>query len=423
MEQQMTVKTPISVLVIRHGPLDYSEPFVAVLRKTFTGNYGSDTFSASDYELLNPVDFRVFSSPDTKNDPNKLIRPEQIKTALADQSEALLIILLLADHSPMEQILMDEWAGFARQHSQVFVLVVSLVSAEQLPPPSGTTEENLLCLGLSDLDERDLRRDFLALHALNLALRLLSRTGINRVSMTGSLTQTNRPRLFFSHAKRDGVPLSTALVSWLGRLSSFQFFYDSLDLDLSGDIGKQLEKAVANSVLVVLRTEVFDQRYWCQKEIFWAEKYGIPIITVDARWNLHHAPSVVSFDASPSVRIPDGSLVRILLSALTEAIRVALLRRRAHLTAESAGLATASMAPLARFPSLVSLHALLERCSTGITTAASSNQPFFIVYPNPTMPDGIRDSVREVAAAFIPGSQVLSLDEFRIRCLSINAPD
>jgi len=420
MESQTTVKSPLSVSVIRHGPLDYSEPFVSALRKTFTGNDGADTFSASDYELLNPVDFRVFSSPDTKKDPDKLIRPEQIKTALADQSEALLIILLLADNSPMEQILMDEWAEFARQRRHVFVLAVSLVSAERIPLPSGTTEENMVSLGLSDLDERDLRRDFLALHALNLALRLLSRIGIDGDLPTGKSTPKNRPRLFFSHAKRDGVPLSTALVSWLGRLSSFRFFYDSIDLDLSGDIGQQLEQAVANSVLVVLRTEIFDQRYWCQKEIFWAEKYGIPVITVDARWNLHHAPSVVSFDASPSVRIPDGSMVRILLSALTEAIRVALLRRRAYLSADAAGLLAASMAPLARFPSLVSLHALLERCSSGITTAASSNQPFFIVYPNPTMPDGIRDSVREVAAALIPGSQVLSLDEFRIRCLSFN---
>jgi hypothetical protein len=37
----------------------------------------------------------------------------------------------------------------------------------------------------------------------------------------------------------------------------------------------------------------------CQKEVFWPEKHGVPVISVDARWNLQHAPSVMVFDSSP----------------------------------------------------------------------------------------------------------------------------
>ena len=50
----------------------------------------------------------------------------------------------------------------------------------------------------------------------------------------------------------------------------------------------------------------------------------------------------------------------------------------------------------------------------------NEQSPLYIVYPNPTMPDGIRDSANVLASALIPGCEVLSLDEFRVRCLQVS---
>jgi hypothetical protein len=413
------MNSPLRVLLICDGPSADSAPFVSPLRKTFLGSEAVSSFTASDYELLNPVDFRVFLWPGAEKDPKRDFSiPDTTKDEIVAHSEAVLVIVLLALDDEVAYDLLSKWAAIAKNNTHLFVLAISLAMAKAPPLPHDVGDESMMCLGLDDLDERDLRRDFVSLHALNCSLQLLSRVSAENEASDGTSSRTDKPALFFSHAKRDGVPLSTSIVSWIKRLKDFKFFYDTLDLDLKGDISAQLEQAVSNSVLVVLRTEVFDQRYWCQKEIFWAEKHGVPVISVDARWNLQHAPSVMTFDSCPSVRIPDGSLVRILIAALSEALRVACFRARVRLTAQGAGLAKSSWAALPRFPSLALLHSAKEK-------VVKQQQPppcFFIVHANPTMPDDIRDVPSDVAAALIPKSCVLSLDEFRVHCYAPKSP-
>lgn len=425
------MNSPLSVLVICHGPLAACEPFVSALRKTFLGSDAATAFTASDYELLNPLDFRVFSWPGPEADPNKsFILPDTTKGQIAARSEATLVVLFLAVADQTAHDLLSAWDAFANQHTHSFVLAISLATAGALPLPDGVRSEVMTSLGLDHLDERDLRRDFASLYALHASLRLLARLSAEREGHDNASSPPADVTLFFSHAKRDGVPLSSSIVSWIDRLHEFKFFYDTRNLDLEGDISAQLEQAVSNSVLIVLRTEVFDQRYWCQKEIFWAEKHGVPVISVDARWNLQHAASVITFDSSPSVRIPDGSLVRILAAALSEALRAAFFRARVRLTAQAAGLADGTWTALPRFPSLASLHWAAEKARqhqghAGRQEGEKEQQQqlqqqmspeFLIIHPNPAMPDGIRDVPNEVAAALIPGSRVLSLDEFRVHC-------
>jgi hypothetical protein len=343
--------------------------------------------------------------------------PNAETLVIARRSETVLVALLLASPGASEASKMvRNWAAFARENPHALVQIFALGSARAKLIPVPLRDDRILSLGLNDLDERDLRRDFLALHALHGALRLLHTKATRRRRTGGrARTTTRRPTLFFSHAKRDGVPLSTSLVSWIKRLRGFDFFYDTLNLDLSGDISAQLEQAIGASILIVLRTEVFDQRYWCQEEAFWAEKHGVPVIAVDARWNVKIAPSVIALDSSPSVRIPDGSLVRILQAALEEALRVALHRARASLIAKAARLPRGSWVTISRQPSLVSLESAARIWLAG-NPRRTANQ-FLVVYPNPAMPDGLRDSAAFACQSLIPGSQLLSLDEFRVYCM------
>ena len=409
------MKIPLSAIIIRQGPLADSEPFLVALRKVLIGSEVADTYSMVDYELLNPVDFRVFPQ---NNDQLELIFPGDFKTRMVQQSESALIILLVASpDAPEVSTLTAEWGEFVEHQENVFLVCVSLGSASALTIASGAPPDRIVSLGLNDLDERDLRCDFLALHAVHSALRMLCAAASATPGVSGKSSSSGArvaPKLFFSHAKRDGVPLSTSLVSWIGRLKGFGFFYDTLDLNLSGDIGPQLEQAVGASVLVALRTEIFDQRYWCQEEVFWAEKHGVPVISVDARWSVKSPASVITLDGSPSVRIPDGSLVRILQVALEEALRLALHRARAHLIAAQAKLSSNSWVALSRPPSLVSLDSAAE--ANRLRAGPPSSAPYLVVYPNPALPKGLRDSATSVCQALIPQSQLLSLDEFRLYC-------
>jgi hypothetical protein len=51
-------------------------------------------------------------------------------------------------------------------------------------------------------------------------------------------------------------------------------------------------------------------------------------LLVDARTSLNHPAGTLPLDRVPSVRIPDGNLVRILFLALREGLRFLLFMRR-----------------------------------------------------------------------------------------------
>jgi hypothetical protein len=268
-----------------------------------------------------------------------------------------------------------------------YVMVVTLfVSPRKLfqEDPFEDGRSSSVVIGLDDLDERDLQVPFFVLHLLRTATALLAAKKV----------RTGKPCVFFSHAKRDGVPLARGAKMWLDRLPGFLGFYDTDDLDLAQDWRAQLSSAVETSILVVFRTEIFDQRYWCRQEVLWADEHRRPLVCVDARWQLQHESSLISFDSSPAVRVPDGSIVRILVAALREAFRVTLFERRVSLVS---GAHQGDAKPIPRPPSLVSL-ASVRREFDQLARSASPGQKLnqYIVYPNPAVPDEVRKSVEEL---------------------------
>ena len=91
-----------------------------------------------------------------------------------------------------------------------------------------------------------MRLPFLALYALHNALRLFA-------PPPGSSGASKPGRLFFSHAKRDGVPLTTAVLEWMRYLKGFDAFMTE-NLDLDGDIETQLQSAVAGAIVIVFQS-------------------------------------------------------------------------------------------------------------------------------------------------------------------------
>jgi len=114
------------------------------------------------------------------------------------------------------------------------------------------------------------------------------------------------------------------------------------------------------------------------------------VITVDARWQLQHGPSVINFDSIPAVRIPDGSLVRIFAAALREAVRIELFQARVdiHRFSIDPDGTTWAVVAVPRCPSLVSLHEACE--SPALNEGEASRRT--IVYPNPSLPADVARS-------------------------------
>ena len=394
------MKSPIFIFLLKIGPSPDTEVYAKALREAILGDVISGVESLGPRELLEVTEFREITL--TESAPGVLNWP-QILPALFETAVRRLVVVLDARSGIAEQTraaLSTDCETHFATYEQTTVLTFFVTyqgrfyageagAATALPPDS-----SLLRFGLGDLDERDLQIPFFILHVMHQAIRLLASHGTETASQT--------LKLFFSHAKRDGVPFATSARSWMARLHGFSSYYDTENLDLNQNIDTQLESAIANGIVIVFRTEVFDQRYWCRKEVLWAEKHGRPVITVDARWHLQHGPSVISFDAAPAVRVPDGSVLRVFMVALCEAFRVLLFAQRVNLQAEAT---TWEAVAIPRAPSIVSLrHALLD-----FARDASVGRRC-IVYPNPALPQ----EMTEAAQAFAAPTLVKSFDEFRL---------
>jgi hypothetical protein len=207
-------------------------------------------------------------------------------------------------------------------------------------------------------------------------------------------------RLFISHAKMDGLPLAHALKHQIETLGWLQDFYDVDDLPPGSDWQRELERSVGSSLIVMLRTEAYDNRYWCQQEVLWADEYATPAVLVDARTGLNHPAASLPFDRMPTVRIPDGNLVRILFLALREGLRfLHFMRRVEEMKANGMIPATAELRVFSFAPSM---SALLRACNALTASKAPSTTPRLILYPDPPFRAGVYEAALALVATYAP---------------------
>ncbi|MGC2331511.1 MAG: TIR domain-containing protein [Candidatus Acidiferrales bacterium] len=254
---------------------------------------------------------------------------------------------------------------------------------------------NLQLLQVTDLGEY-------AIRPAMLALRLLHE---GRVLLAGALPSIpdHKPgylRLFISHAKIDGLPLAHALKHQIEALGWLQDFYDVDDLPGGCDWQAELERGVGSSLIVMLRTEVYDSRPWCQQEVLWADEYATPAVLVDARTGLNHPASVLPLDRVPTVRIPDGNLLRILFLALREGLRFLLFKRRVEQMKESGSLSSKVGLRVFSFPP--SMSTLLRACRDLTDSKRPSSAPSLILYPDPPLRAGSYEAANALVATYAP---------------------
>jgi len=256
---------------------------------------------------------------------------------------------------------------------------------------------SLQLLEVQALGERAIRPAMLALRLLHQCRLLLAQA----LSPLAGQKQAGHLRLFISHAKLDGLPLALALKGQIAALKWLEDFYDADDLPAGCDWQAELEKGVGSSLIVILRTEAYDGRHWCQQEVLWADEYATPAVLVDARTNLTHPAGALPLERVPAVRIPDGNLVRILFLALREGLRFLLFRRRVAQMKQE-GLLPAADLRIFSFPP--SMSALLRACQSFDPNTGAR----LILYPDPPLRSGQYEAAQALVSVYAPGADLMT---------------
>jgi hypothetical protein len=389
---------PLQVLLFRHPDDDELLPFENAVVRAFQGGKEAGGYLASGDDLA--VQLSPFGAAPT--------RPAD--EMLDDFCHTLVIVLVdrhMLDATSAASVL--AWLGACWTHCRasrgrhaMFVLPMEERQVAELArrePVLGS----LQIRAAHELGERAVRHAMFALRVLHESRVLLARA-MSVVADAGA--EPGFLRLFISHAKLDGLPLAQALKSYINLTGWLHKFYDAEDLPPGCDWQAELERGVGTSVIVMLRTEEYDGRYWCQQEVLWADTYATPAVLVDARTSLQHSAASLPFDRVPIVRIPDGNLTRVLYAALREGLRFLLFARRVE-ELRRVGVIPIP-AELRVFSLPPSMPALLRVCQSWSSTAVHAATPRLIVYPDPPLRVGVYEAAVALVAATAPGARLVT---------------
>ncbi len=121
-------------------------------------------------------------------------------------------------------------------------------------------------------------------------------------------------RVFISHTKRnspteepDRVEDLVALVRDVIGSTHLRSFFDAADLQPGTDWEAELDSAAETSCLLLVRTDLFASREWCQREVLAAKRADMPIVAIHALQDgedrgsflIDHVPSVACGRTNP----------------------------------------------------------------------------------------------------------------------------
>ena len=213
-------------------------------------------------------------------------------------------------------------------------------------------------------------------------------------------------RLFISHAKMDGLPLAHALKHQIESLGWLQGFYDVDDIPPGSDWQRELEQGVGSSLIVILRTDGYDSRPWCQQEVLWADEYATPAVLVDARTGLNYPAGILPLDRIPTVRIPDGNLMRILFLSLREGLRFLYFISQIEQMKLDGNLP--NPAELRVFAFQPSMLALMRACRSLADSTEPLSTPRIILYPDPPFRTGLYEAAQALVISYLPHARLVT---------------
>jgi hypothetical protein len=100
--------------------------------------------------------------------------------------------------------------------------------------------------------------------------------------------QQERLTVFISHTKRESPDEAREVQELVERVRSIiahtrlASFFDAQDLQPGRDWDAELRTQARTSAMLVIRTDLYSSREWCQREMLIAKREGMPIVVLDA---------------------------------------------------------------------------------------------------------------------------------------------
>ena len=367
------IKPPLQVILVRHGRdvelLNYQE---AVLRG-FTGAASPSGYSAYGEDL--GAEIRQY---------DESVKPlSPIGKTIEGACHTLIVVFadsMLIGDKGLTSFVETCWDVVHRSRNRHTLLVLALneEKGRELIKAARSLNANHY-VSLEKLGEEGIRPVMAALRALHEARKLLA----DAISKSRPNLNLAFLRLFISHAKIDGLPLAQSLKHLLDAIPWLSSFYDARGLAGETDWQKALGDASRSSLLIILRTDVYETRHWCRQEVLWAEEIAAPTVIVEARPGLSYPAGELPLERMPSVRIPDGNLFRVINAALRESLRHLMFQRRVK-EMQSRGVFRGFMVKPFSYPP--SMTAIINACGK------IKNSKAVILYPDPPMRRGVYES-------------------------------
>lgn len=300
------MRTPLQILVAR-DPDDWrTDVYVDTLRLAFEGS-ADGTGSPSAY-IADAIDLGI-----RVLEPAKKIRDDDAERLLRGARHTILVVI-----------------GDAFNRHESLVSRIDRENLVRVSLPSEPTGGDVQRERATDGEEPAFAPVVATLRTMERARRVLVWRNEGYEGAGSGL------KLFISHAKTDGVAMARSLIGLLrqlrevdGKQPGFSYFYDHEHITPGSLWREVLETEAGQSILIALRTEAYENRYWCRREFLLAERSGMPILVVDLRKNQFHDCSLLPFDVVPSVRVHDGNLIRVVLHAMAAHLRTLRVRSEA----------------------------------------------------------------------------------------------
>jgi len=393
----MPASAPLQLLIFRHPADADAAPYEEAIVRAFQGGKDAGGYLATGEDLQ--IQLQVFSG-----------MPPHLAAQLLDGFDhTLTLVIIDAEFLRNGDAALWDWLGACWQHidsSNGRHAILAVPMEERLGDQFVRKNDALQSLqvrAVQELGERAIRPALLALRVLH-ECRLLLAAAVSTATSSGA--PTGFLRLFISHAKADGLPLALALKHQIASIPWLRSFYDADDLPPGSNWQRELERGVGSSLIVMLRTEIYESRTWCQQEVRWADEYATPAVLVEARTGLNHPGGFLPLDRVPSARIPDGNLLRILYLALREGLRFLLFARRVEAMKQTGQLPTPL--ELRVFSFAPSMPALMRACRSLQAAAPPSRTAQVILYPDPPLGSGHYEAARALIAAYAPSARLVT---------------
>lgn len=391
----MAARAPLQLVLFRHEDDLDVRPYEDAIARVFQGGKDAGGYLANGEDL--GIQFEIFSAapkvtvPEVFGSFGHTLTVVLIDRALLEKTDATLWDWLEGCWSRTKDS--------GGQHAMIALALDERVGSQF--SEKRTALGSLQLLQAEKLGERAIRPAMFALRVLH-ECRILLAAALRSVGghRAGYL------RLFISHAKMDGLPLAHALKHLIDLLGWLQDFYDVDDLPAGSDWQRELEQGVGSSLLVILRTDGYDSRPWCQQEVFWADEYATPAVLVDARTSLNYPAGILPLDRIPTARIPDGNLLRILFLALREGLRFLYFNRQVEQMKRDRDLP--DPVELRVFAFQPSMIALMRACRSLALSKEPASTPRMILYPDPTFRSGLYEAAQALVATYLPSARLVT---------------